>query len=164
MMTPQRFRALAASYGADLQRWPEAERDAARALVHVSPAARSMLATAQRLDAAIAAASSQEHAATLQSGEEDAALARLRSGVASGIAASARPRQQGARHGWTLGVLQPSDRFSPAGVGAVVVSGAIAIMAGLLIGTLYTWQPSPDGLLATLQPAPFHLLEDSAPR
>jgi len=32
-MTPERFRALLDSCGADLRRWPEAERDAARALL-----------------------------------------------------------------------------------------------------------------------------------
>ena len=32
-MTPERFLALLDSRGADLRRWPEAERDAARALL-----------------------------------------------------------------------------------------------------------------------------------
>lgn len=159
MMTLRRFRALADSYGADLQRWPETERDAARALLRRSPAAESALAAAQRLDAAIAAASSQEHAATWQPGEADAALARLRSGVASGISASARRRPTAPR-GWTLATLQHRVRFWPTGVASVAASGAIAIMAGVLIGTLYNAEPPPDGLLATLQPTPIHLLED----
>lgn len=163
MMTLRRFQALADSYGADLQRWPEAERDAARALLRLSPRAQSVLAAAQRLDAAIAAASSQERAATWQPGEADAALARLRSGVASRIAASAR-RKSTARHGWTSATWQLGTRFSPAGVASVAASGAIAITAGLLIGTLYTVEPTPDGLLATLQPTPIHLLEDWAPQ
>ena len=159
MMALRRFQSLAGSYGADLQRWPEAERDAARALLRDSPAARSVLAAAQRLDAAIVAASSQERAATWQPGEADAALTRLRSGVASGIAASAR-RQPTARRGWTSATWRPWARFSPIGVASVAASGAIAVMAGLLIGTLYTAEPPPEGLLATLQPAPIHPLED----
>ena len=159
MMALRRFQSLAGSYGADLQRWPEAERDAARALLRHSPAARSVLAAAQRLDAAIVAASSQERAATWQPGEADAALTRLRSGVASGIAASAR-RQPTARRGWTSATWRPWARFSPIGVASVAASGAIAVMAGLLIGTLYTAEPPPEGLLATLQPAPIHPLED----
>ena len=36
-MTPERFRALLDSCGADLRRWPEAERDAARALLASDP-------------------------------------------------------------------------------------------------------------------------------
>ena len=37
-MTPERFLALLDSCGADLRRWPEAERDAARALLERGPA------------------------------------------------------------------------------------------------------------------------------
>ena len=36
-MTPERFLALLDSCGADLGRWPEAERDAARALLERGP-------------------------------------------------------------------------------------------------------------------------------
>jgi hypothetical protein len=50
-MTPERFGALAQAYGADLQRWPVEERDAAMALAHAgSPRIAAMLAEAAALD------------------------------------------------------------------------------------------------------------------
>ena len=50
-MTPERFRALLDSCGADLRRWPEAERDAARALLASDLAGlRVAHAEAARLD------------------------------------------------------------------------------------------------------------------
>lgn len=50
-MTPERFRALLESYGADLERWPEAERAAAHALLaHTRPELEQLLAEARSLD------------------------------------------------------------------------------------------------------------------
>jgi len=50
-MTPERFQALLDSCGADLRRWPEAERDAARALLASDSAAlRAAHAEAAMLD------------------------------------------------------------------------------------------------------------------
>ena len=50
-MTPERFHALLDSCGADLRRWPEAERDAARALLASDPAGlRAAHAEAAMLD------------------------------------------------------------------------------------------------------------------
>ena len=53
-MNPSRFNALADAYGADLERWPEAERAAARAHLRDHPDARSSLAAARDLDLALA--------------------------------------------------------------------------------------------------------------
>jgi hypothetical protein len=50
-MTRQQFEHLLDTYGADLQRWPEAHRQAARALVAQDDAARAALDAAARLDA-----------------------------------------------------------------------------------------------------------------
>jgi hypothetical protein len=50
-MTPERFAALADAFGADLRRWPEADRNAAQALVQESTLARARLAEADALDA-----------------------------------------------------------------------------------------------------------------
>lgn len=49
-----RFAELAAAYGADLDRWPDAERFAALALAGRSEEARALLADAHELDAALA--------------------------------------------------------------------------------------------------------------
>ncbi|MCK6190024.1 hypothetical protein [Pseudomonas sp. EYE_354] len=51
-MTPERFACLADAYGADLRRWPVAERGAAQALLDAGhPHAREALAQATWLDA-----------------------------------------------------------------------------------------------------------------
>ena len=51
-MTPERFLALVAAYGADARRWPEAERAAARAFMAAKPdAAAPALAEADAADA-----------------------------------------------------------------------------------------------------------------
>lgn len=50
-MSPDRFRALAASHGADASRWPAAERDAAQALLRVRPELQGALADEAALDA-----------------------------------------------------------------------------------------------------------------
>jgi len=50
-MTPERFHALLDACGADLRRWPEAERDAARELLATGPSAlRAACAEAALLD------------------------------------------------------------------------------------------------------------------
>lgn len=55
-MTPERFAALAATYGADLRRWPAAEREAARRLeASGEEAARRALSEAADLDHLLAA-------------------------------------------------------------------------------------------------------------
>ena len=56
MMTLDRFRTLADAWGADLARWPQPDRDAARALLASADAAaaRAILHQAATLDAALA--------------------------------------------------------------------------------------------------------------
>lgn len=49
-MTPDRFSQLCDSYGADIRRWPAAERDAAMAYAASNPAARQKLDAAAGLD------------------------------------------------------------------------------------------------------------------
>ncbi len=52
-ITEQRFAELADSYGGDLQRWPAAERAAARQLLDSSPSAQRVLQHAAALDATL---------------------------------------------------------------------------------------------------------------
>lgn len=52
-MTNSRFAALADAYGGDIGHWPAAERAAANRFLAGSEAARTMLAAAQHLDAAL---------------------------------------------------------------------------------------------------------------
>lgn len=53
MMTLERFSALCGAYGGDFERWPQAEREAGRALAQTAPEARDMLQAAQALDGAL---------------------------------------------------------------------------------------------------------------
>lgn len=56
MMTPERFEHLAGAYGGDLRRWPETEREAARALAAADRQAAALLHEADGLDALLDAA------------------------------------------------------------------------------------------------------------
>jgi hypothetical protein len=53
-MNPAQFARLLDTHGADPERWPEAQRDAARALCEVSPDARRQWMAAKRLDVLLA--------------------------------------------------------------------------------------------------------------
>lgn len=55
-MTYERFETLADAYGGDLRRWPEAEREAGRALLDSDPRAAVLLRDADGLDALLDAA------------------------------------------------------------------------------------------------------------
>lgn len=55
-MTYERFEYLADAYGGDLRRWPESEREAARALRDADPRAAALLREADGLDALLDAA------------------------------------------------------------------------------------------------------------
>ncbi|MBX3482474.1 hypothetical protein [Phenylobacterium sp.] len=105
-MTPDRFETLAEAWGGDVARWPDAEREAAAALMAEQPAwAAQALARAAELDAALDAC----------------AAPRVRGVLAERIAAGA-PRPRAARWvGWLV----------PAGMGAGL---AAACAAGVLVG------------------------------
>jgi hypothetical protein len=66
-MDRERFAGLADAFGADLSRWPEAERDAARALREAQPdVCEPLLAEAGRLDAALDGLTALEPSAALR--------------------------------------------------------------------------------------------------
>jgi hypothetical protein len=161
MLTLRRFAALAESFGADLQHWPAEVQGDARRLLTTSAEARTVLDAAQRLDAAIGAARRREEAILWPPGELDAALARLRSGVAARIM-PAGPRSRSGRLWleWArLGL--PGDTLRPnLGWLGFATSGGVAIVAGLLVGSLSLSPPKPDSLFAMLQAAPIHIFAD----
>ncbi|MBV8096167.1 MAG: hypothetical protein JOY71_16075 [Acetobacteraceae bacterium] len=149
MLTLRRFMALADSFGADLQRWPAESQKEARALLESSADARAVLAQARRLDEAIGAAHRLEEAALWLPGEPDAALARLRSGVAARIAPATpgRPRSVRGQLGWAF---SGGSGLLAGPLGWATASG-FAIAAGLLIGSLSGTPPASDGLLTLFQ-------------
>lgn len=149
MMTLKRFRALARSYGAQLQRWPQEERDAARELLAGSEEARALLEQERALDGVIAAAAARQDVACLPGGAQDRALTRLRSGVAARISTEAEPK------GWPRSFSVRMRHFG------LAATGVLVILAGLLIGGMYGPSPSPTGALsALLQPAALDFLAD----
>lgn len=158
MLTLERFRSLADSYGASLERWPEEIRKEAESLLSHSQAARAILTDAQSLDEAIEAAGDAEEARAWPPAEADAALVRLRSRVANRLAAEV-PAKSGLIRRWLLShrALFP---FAHPGWGGMVMGGALAIVAGLLTGMLYASAP-PRDVLALLEPAPLQIFSDS---
>jgi len=157
MMTLRRFRTLADSYGADLQRWPERQRGQALALLESSAEARSVIARARELDEAIAAASAARDAQVWAGETAGRALRRLQSRVSartggrSGAAGAARVEQ-----------LRAARRGSPrrAGWFGLATAAGLAVLAGLALGILYSPSSPPQDLTALLQPAPLQLLTE----
>jgi len=144
MLTLKRFATLAASYGADLDRWPEDIRGEANELLAASPEARALLEQARTLDTALVGN------AVWQLGEQEAALVRLRIGVASRIADTAglKPAQR------------PSWRLDLRWLGMAAGSG-LAVAAGLAIGVLdVPAASSPDIVQIMFQPAPIDILAE----
>ncbi len=113
-MTPARFSRLLLEEGADIARWPEVERDGARALLAASPECRRRWAEARRLEELLALHWTRLEARGRAEGREaaiiEAALRRVR----------ALPRRAPERR-WLLS--RP--------VGAAL---AAAVLAGLLVG------------------------------
>jgi hypothetical protein len=159
MLTLRRFRALADSFGGDLQRWPQEERSEAQALLNISPQAHALLDEARALDHAIAEASTRSNAMAQRVGEEGAAMARLRSGVAARIAISVQEQHSARRHfvrassGRTNGVAATPLTW----IGLATASGLV-VTAGFLIGALYAPAPPSDAVLGMLQP--IHILAE----
>ena len=151
MMPLSRFAALADSYGGDIGRWPAIFRDEARALAAASAQARARLAEAARLDAALVAGSRRDLETLLPPEAEDAAVARLRRGVAGRIAATSLATTA-PRAGW---LARLADRLPglPRLAGLATAGGAV-VMAGLLVGALTVAQPDGDALVSLMQPTP----------
>lgn len=157
MMTLRRFRALADSYGADLQRWPEPLRAPARELLATSAQAQGIMARARELDQAIAAAGAARDARIRGGSRADAALHRLRAGVAMRIR---RPVDSGVATSEEFG--SPLARHRPhraRWVGLATAAG-LAVLAGLALGIFYSPSAPPQDLTALLQAAPLQLLTE----
>jgi hypothetical protein len=159
MLPLGRFKALARSYGAKLERWPEELRAEAQALVESSPEARTALAAERRLDDAMGAVSTRAEAMRSTPHEQEAALARLRAGVAARIDAAARRRDGNRFRDWLARRIDgmPLRHLRSAGLAA---AGGFAVMAGLAIGGMYMPAPPADSGLTMFDPAPIHILAD----
>lgn len=119
-MKRDRFHDLAETFGGDLARWPEAERDAARGLLAATPELRAVLDQAAALDA------------LLDASPTPLPSQALRDRV---IAAAPKPSRFPVLAGWA-GVLSPVG-WSRSGV--VFGAGwAAAACAGVMAGTILT--------------------------
>ena len=158
MLTLGRFRSMTESYGSDLARWPEQARADARELLSVSAEARAMLEEARALDDLIETTHAREDGLLWKPGEQDAALERLRAGVAARIAASpARPRATDRLREWFRGEAA-ALRLRWLGL---ATGGACAVICGLLIGGHYEATPTSPGVLnQMLRPAVLEILPD----
>lgn len=131
MLTLAAFRRLISAYGAAPARWPDAQRQAANALLASSAEARALLRREEALDSVLASLALPQ--------PDEADLARLRAGVAARLCAPAPSR---------LGWLPALPRWSWLTAGA---SGAVA--AGLVVGLLSASLPTAPSLLSALQPS-----------
>ncbi|WP_300154159.1 hypothetical protein [Solidesulfovibrio sp.] len=162
MMPLSRFEELLGCYGADPARWPEDVRGAAQALLAASAAARAALEAERGLDAAIRAAGAVEAEALRPAGGREAALSRLRAGVAARVAA-APPQTTLPRRLVELLLLSASGGWAlpfRTRLAGLATAGCCAVMAGLLLGALTTTSPAPDALLTLLEPTPPSLLAE----
>lgn len=103
-MTAARFEALAAAWGGDIRRWPEAEREAARRFRLSSPRAEALLAGAGVVDALLDAAPLPAVSAELRARVLASAPSPRRGGGLLGRLRRQSPgRASGGRLAWTLG-------------------------------------------------------------
>lgn len=158
MMTLRRFRILADSYGADLQRWPERQRGQARALLESSAEARSVIARARELDKTIVAAGAARDAQVWTGESANRALHRLQSGVSARTRSADSGAAAGA-HVMELHARPDSARQRTGWLGLATAAG-LAVLAGLALGIFYAPSSPPQDLMALLQPAPLQLLTD----
>lgn len=154
MMTLRRFRTLADSYGADLQRWPQRLRAPALALLDSSAQARAVMARARELDRTMAAARTVRDARIWGGESADRALRRLHARVSARATPSGPEAVTAARH--AAGSRSPRR----AGWIGLATAAGLAVVAGLTLGILYSPSAPPEDLTALLQPAPLQVLTD----
>lgn len=159
MMTLRRFRTLAESYGADLQRWPQRLRGQARAMLDGSAEARAIISRARELDDLIAAAGTARLERLWGDESADAALHRLQKNVSGRIR---RPPSAGVTPlgGWRSSA---ASRYRPRPVQwlSLATAASLAVIAGLSLGILYAPSAAQEDLTVLLQPAPLQVLNDS---
>lgn len=105
-MDARRFQHLAEAYGADLRRWPAAEREAARAFLAADPAHERLLFEARQLDAALDGAPALRVSAGL----------RERVLAAAPVRARPAPARRGLSWAWLSGA-----GWAAAGVAGIVI-------------------------------------------
>jgi hypothetical protein len=127
-MTSERFLALIAAYGADARRWPEGEREAAKAFVAANPAAvHAALAEADEVDALLFLSRAVQPSMALRD--------RV---IASAAAAGLKARREGRR--WL-------DRLALALGAGWTVATCAGVAAGIMLTTHLTADAQADAVL-----------------
>lgn len=158
MMTLRRFRALVASYGSDLRRWPAETRGEVTMLATISAEVRSVLTEERELDEALESLHRMEDAALWPQHEQQAALARLRSGVGARITATAsQPPHRVAGINWSSVAGPVGVLHAPLRLLGLAASGSIAVAIGIVIGSMSGAGGAPDAVQTLLQASPIHL-------
>jgi hypothetical protein len=157
-MLIERFRSLAAAYGADLARWPENERGEAQIFLQTSAQACLYLREAGGLDELITQATERERTAH-GTEEQEMALGRLRSTVAAQISRSARQGNPRASRlpPRLLGAMRET-RLVRLGALGLAASGALSFAAGLIIGWTCTSRPMSADPISVLETASIRIL------
>ncbi len=160
MLTLGSFKSLAKSYGGSVERWPADVQQEARATLAASEVARNLLREEHTLDGMLMRATEATaglHAAATRHEAPDAALTRLRSGVAARIGAASPPPRRlapdwlAARSGGWLATL--GNGTMTARWFGLATSSGVLLAGGFWIGWIQT-NGGPVDLLGALQQAP----------
>ena len=160
MLSHRRLFSLIDTYGADPRRWPESKRSRAEELLCGSEPARAYLEAARLLDASIRDASRMADTHLWGPGDQEAALARVRSLVGSSISTQNLPLNRAA---FLPPFLSPG-RFAVLtlrgkGLG-LAVGCSLAIAVGFFVGSTQVAVPTSQNVVAILQPALLQVVID----
>ena len=136
-MTPSRFRALSEAFGGDIERWPPAERESARAFAAHDAQAGAALAEARRLDRLMAMVPPAPEA-TPQLIDRIVAAAPLQSGgiVADNVIVLPRGARTAAGTARDPSLVASSSAAASPAAGWQLKAGRLAGASGLLAASL----------------------------
>lgn len=156
MMRLKQFKKMADAYGADSDRWPEALRTRAEALLKHSAEARETLRHARQIDEVLTAMTAARDAQFTRVENPGAGLVRLRSGVMARIGSSARPRKRSSR--WSLpNAGLGMDLWRRRWIGLTAAT-SLAVLGGFALGLMYSPEQPQQDFVTLLQPAPVQFL------
>jgi len=166
IMSLRRFRRLAGRYGAELERWPPGDRQAARILADTSLEAHQVLQDEEPLDLLLHDAFASRDALDWVDGEEAAAMARLQEVVGARIADEAgndRAKPDNKRYPPDFETVSGSGGVLAGAAGpqaalprllGMVLGGCLIIAAGFWVGSSQTQHVIHPDLLGEMQALP----------
>jgi hypothetical protein len=142
-------------FGADLRRWPIKDQAWALAFLKESPEARRLLSEALRIETALEAEAIHRENQLWSPVKSQAALARLRSAVATRITSPAV--SPAVPTGFPARAFAPTCWPSLNALGSLrfAVASGVAVLAGLSLGWAQSVNAGPVDLVGILQTAAF---------